>query len=366
MGIFDSDGHLWEDYDGIIRHLPPRYRDDFSSKRLSPDLFLFPPLDHFHSMPIRMRGFADRQGAAVGVDEWIEFMSEVDIDHSVLYPTRGLGYGRIRDLRFSEMVCRAYNSWLAETYVHHPSGRFSGMAMLPLQSPDRAVVELKFAVEQLGLSGAMLPSHGLPTHLGSREYWPVYEEADRLQCALSFHGGSHDGYGFDDLNVFAAVHALGHPFGLLICLAGLVFNGVFDRFPGLRLAFLEGGSAWIMMALERFSESYEGFLEYEDGATSMLKLGHGEDVGDYIIDLLRSGRITLGCEGGEHDLEYIIERVGCCPFMYSSDFPHEVSADSCRREIDSLARLEISEGAKAAILGGTGRSFYRASSFASS
>jgi predicted TIM-barrel fold metal-dependent hydrolase len=359
VGIFDSDGHLWEDYDGIIRHLPARYRDDFDARRLSPDLFLFPPLDHFHSMPIRMRGFADRQGGIVGVDEWVEFMEQVDIDHSVLYPTRGLGYGRIRDLRFQAMVCRAYNTWLSETYIHHPSGRFSGMAMLPMQSPDLAVKELRHAVQELGLRGAMLPSHGLPTHLGSHEYWPVYEEAEQLQCGLAFHGGSHDGYGFDDLNVFAAVHALGHPFGLLICLAGLVFNGVFDKFSGLRVAFLEGGSAWIMMALERFAESYEGFMEYEDDARELIQLPDGQEVDDYIINLLQTNRIALGCEGGEHDLEYIIKRVGCCPFMYSSDFPHEVSADSCRHEVAKLSQLQISSDDKAAILGTTGREFYR-------
>ena len=51
---------------------------------------------------------------------------------------------------------------------------------------------------------------------------------------------------------------MGFPFGLLRALGGMVFNNVFETFPGLRVAFLEGGAAWLLMAAERFSESYGG------------------------------------------------------------------------------------------------------------
>ena len=86
--------------------------------------------------------------------------------------------------------------------------------------------------------GAMLPSTGLPNHLGAIEYWPVYEEAERLGCCLAVHGGAHSGIGLDYMNVYTPVHALGHPFGITISFAGILFNGIFDRYPGLRMAFL--------------------------------------------------------------------------------------------------------------------------------
>ena len=102
------------------------------------------------------------------------------------------------------------------------------MALLPLQDPDAAVTELRRAVTEQGMVGGLLPSTGLKSHLGDKLYWPVYAEADRLGCGLAVHGGAHSGLGFDHLNVFAAIHALGHPFGIAIVFASLVINGIFD------------------------------------------------------------------------------------------------------------------------------------------
>src|SRR5262249_51987282 len=146
--------------------------------------------------------------------------------------------------------------WMAETYLQHPSGKFQAAALLPMQVPDAAAAELRRAVDELGFHAAVLPAHGLVNHLGSDMYFPVYEAAQQLDVGLSFHGGVHDGFGFDDYNWMGAAHALGFPFALLITLGGLLFNSVFERFPGLRVACLEGGAAWTLMAAERFSESY--------------------------------------------------------------------------------------------------------------
>ena len=114
-----------------------------------------------------------------------------------------------------------------------------------------------------GNARAMLPSMGLPNHLGSKEYWPIYQEAERLGCALAIHGGCHSGMGLDHLNVYAPIHAMGHPMGIMIGLAGIVFNGIFDRFPNIRIAFLEGGVAWFLMAMERFDSSHLSHSEYQ-------------------------------------------------------------------------------------------------------
>jgi hypothetical protein len=80
----------------------------------------------------------------------------------------------------------------------------------------------------------------------------VYAEADRLGCALGVHGGAHSGLGFDQMNVYTPVGAMGHPLGLLINFAGILFNGVLDRFPNAKFGFMEGGVAWLLVALERF------------------------------------------------------------------------------------------------------------------
>jgi uncharacterized protein len=354
--IIDGDGHLIEDDAAIAARLPKPYRDAFLGGIATSHWTLFPPEDAFHAMPMLIRGWDDRAAAPFGVREWLEFLDQVGISKTVLYPSLGLGLGRVNDLDYVVALCQAYNDWLAETYIQHDSGRFEGAALLPMQVPSAAVEELQ-RISDLGYSTAMIPSRGLPAHLGSVDYWPVYEAAAALGCGVAIHGGAHEGMGFDDFNVFAPSHALGHPIGLLIALAGMVFNGVFDRYTGLRVAFLEGGSAWVLLALERLAESAQAFRPF---APSRFGLNFDEiDIREYLTSLCREGRVVVGCEGGEATLGTVIDIVGCTPFMYSSDFPHEVDHVSCLHEIGELKRRGLSDDAVHDILVGTAKRFYR-------
>ena len=354
--LFDGDGHVIEDPLAIVQRLPKAFRDIREEQvRKHPAFFnLFPPLGYLSSMPFVMPSRPEsHQESVTGVTGWLNFLSTVGIAGTVLYPTAGLSIGRVRDLRYAEGICRAYNDWMHEEFLSNPSGRFKGVALLPAQSPAAAAAELNRAVTELGFVAGMLPSHGLPTHLGSFEYDPIYAEADALGVPLSLHGGVHDGYGFDDYHVFAPAHALGHPFSLLISLGGMLFNGTFERFKNLRVAYLEGGSAWILLAAERFAES-AGALVPPD---PLCDFG-GKKVNAYIKELLQSDRMVIGCEGGEEHLAYAVDYLGCAPFMYSSDYPHEVDIESCRHELEELGELGLSEENTALIRGGTARKFY--------
>jgi predicted TIM-barrel fold metal-dependent hydrolase len=138
----------------------------------------------------------------------------------------------------------------------------------------------------------------------------------------------------------------------------MVFNGLFDRYPNLKVAFLEGGVAWFLMALERFTGSYASFRPY-DPRGEYLMLQDGETVADYVIRRARAGRIAVGVEGDEPALAYAVKVAGPEAFIYSSDFPHEVNVDSVRGEIDELlANEELTDEAKSAILHGNAARFY--------
>ncbi len=354
--ILDGDGHIFEDLAGIEKFLPGRYKQ--AGRPLG---VLYPGLDQFHIGSVvvgRTPPEAFGGGKPVGPKEWRRFMEEVGIESAVLYPTAGLAYGRITDIDYAIDLARAYNDWLAETYVKEGK-LFQGIALIPMQEPEAAAEELRRSVRELGMCGAMLPSVGLKMHLGSREYFPVYREAEQLGCVLAAHGGDHGNLGFDDLNVFAAVHALGHPFGMMIGLAAMVFNGVWDRFPGLRVGFLEAGVAWLGFCLERFDGSYGAFTPY-NARGELLKLPEGQKISDYIIRLIRSGNIGIGCEGDEPDLPHLVRRVGVEPFLFSSDYPHEVNAGTCKEEIGELLENEaLTQQEKQAILRGNAERFYK-------
>lgn len=349
--ILDSDGHVREDLQGVASHLPPPYADAYQRGDLD---FQFPPLDHFHSFT---GSISPSQGRGpVGPPEWMTFLKDVGIEKTVLYPTWALAYGKITNTTVAIATCMAYNDWIAETYLDYDRNCFKAMAIVPLQDPAAAVIELERAVSELGMTGVMLPSHGLPLHLGSPAYWSVYEAANRLHCPIATHGGCHDGFGFDDMNMFAPVHAMGHPFGQVISLAGMLFNGFFERFPNIRVAFLEGGVSWLLMALERFDESYESHVALDVQETSWLS---NKDVNEYLVDLIASGRIFLGCEGGERDLKYVVENVAPNALMYSSDFPHEVTAETCRAQLGKLNASGLSQESIRGILRDNALKFYQ-------
>ncbi|MBM4299188.1 MAG: hypothetical protein FJ143_15740, partial [Deltaproteobacteria bacterium] len=152
--IIDADGHVAEDAAAIIARMPQAYRDKAKEQPFNP----FPPFDHLHAghlvdMP---PGAFNRK---VGPREWLAFLDEVGVEATVLYPTAGVASANIVNLDWAVDATRAYNDWLSETYVKFNS-RFHGLALLPqaVLSPQAAAEELRRAVTQLGLCGAVIPS----------------------------------------------------------------------------------------------------------------------------------------------------------------------------------------------------------------
>jgi predicted TIM-barrel fold metal-dependent hydrolase len=82
-------------------------------------------------------------------------------------------------------------------------------------------------------------------------------------------------------------------------------------------------------------------------------------VSDYVIRHIKAGRIFVGCEGSEPDLGHAIKRVGNSPFIYSSDFPHEVNNEFCKHELEEvMENPELTAEDKAAVLHKNGQRFY--------
>lgn len=362
--VIDGDGHIFENPEGIRKHLRAPLRDANLPKLMG----VFPQLDHLHhglvtNPPDAFGVGRDGVFRDPGLPGWIDFLDKAGIETTVLYPTGGLACGRIVDPDFAIQTCQAYNDWITDEYSDK-DGRFKPMALIPMQEPEAAVEELRRAIKELGMVGAMLPSTGLPQHIGAKQYWPIYEEAERLGAALAVHGGAHQDLGMNTLNVFAAVHAIGHPTGIMICLASMVFNGIFDQFPRLKVAFLEGGVGWFIMALERFAGSHWAFNPI-DPREQLVKLRDGEGLNDYMVRLCREGRLLIGVEGDEPALVHAVKTVGAEGFLYSSDFPHEVNLESIRHEIEELLEIEeLTAEDKEKILSKNSAAFYNLSSTA--
>jgi uncharacterized protein len=338
MKYVDADGHIMENE----RELNEFFEDPYQNTRYLSLQQMLPRLDGFHTPRIEtLKGTTfDR---TVGPEKWLEFLEKTKIEYAVLFPTAGLAYGQVNLPDWAGVYARTYNNWLCAKYLKL-SRRFKGMALIPMQDVSAAVLELRRAVGQLDMTGAMIPSNGLKRHISAKEFWPVYEEAERLGCVLAIHGGSYSDLGFNTFTVFPPTRALGMPVPLAIAMAGLIADGVFDKFPKLRIGFMEGGTSWIPLIIDRLER------EMEYGGLNLKRSPE---------EYFRSGQVFVGCEGNEKTLSYAIERVGVGPFMFASDFPHEISLDNCMGEINEiLERKDIREEHKAAILGDNARRFY--------
>lgn len=351
MTIIDGDGHVFEDIAGIVRHLPSQLASSAFVRLLGP----FPQLDHLHhgTWVSPDGSFEDPRQPG-----WSAFLDEAGFEGAVMYPTIALSYGRLTDPDLAIGACQAYNDWLYHDYLQVDT-RLKGMALIPMQEPETAARELERAVGQLGMVGAMLPPTGLPKLLGARDYWPVYEVADRLGCALAVHGGAHPDLGLNQSTIFAGTHALGHPFAITIAFTDMVLNGVLDRFPRARFGFMEGGLGWFLLATERLPGSFNAFTP-ADPNHRYIQVADGEELRARIGEYIESDRLFVGVEGDEPALGYAVQAFGPKPFVFSSDFPHEVNIHTIRHELDELMENpDISAAGKAGVLGENAKRFYR-------
>ena len=355
--IIDGDGHVFEDGEAIARHFP------YSAAGGKLRSGVFPLNSHIQysltrTPPGAFATNAEGRFVNPGPEGWIEFLDKVGFDYTVLFPTAGQRIGRIVDRDYACGAARAYNDWLAETYLRRDS-RFKGIALLPMHDADAALAELQHAHTDLGMSGVLFPATGVHLNLGAKPYWPVYAEAARLGIPVVVHGGGHWDLGMETMNVSTGANAIGHPMSLAIALAEMLLNNLFERFAGLRVAYLEGGPLWLLMAFERLSRSFEAGIPINPRG-ELLQLPEGQTVADYIRGLIQAGRLVVGIEGGESDLAYAIKVAGEQAFMFSSDFPHEVNIHTVGKEIRELREREgISEAAKQAVLRGNAARFYK-------
>ena len=352
IDLIDCDGH-------IIESIPElgEYGDNsiqnVAIRRTGPGPTVWPSLDGIHvhnntrlaanATKGRANASEERTGSA---EDWQAFLDRSGMKHAVLFPTSGLAHGVLRDVEYTVSLSHAFNDYIADRYARVDE-RLHPVALAPMQDPELAAVEMRRAVKDLGLISCMVPAAGLPfrSDLGHPYHWPIYEAADELDCMLGVHGGSNAGIGLDTFMVPGSSQTLHHPLALIIACTSLVYNGVFERFPNLRIAFLEGGCSWLVMLLDRMERNQEAFRVFHDWP---------------IHRYLEEGRILIGCEGNDPSLPYLISRVGAAPFAYSSDYPHEVDYDNAMQEIDeTLESEQLSASDKQAVLAGNARSFFK-------
>jgi aminocarboxymuconate-semialdehyde decarboxylase len=224
------------------------------------------------------------------------------------------------------------NDEIARLVTEHPN-RFTGIATLPMQAPEKAAEELRRAIGKLGLHGAMIGSNVNGRNLDDPSFEPVWAAAAELEAFMMIHPGNVAGA--DRLRAYYLGNLIGNPLDTTIAAACLIFGGVLDRHPKLDFVMVHGG----------------GFIPYQGGRwvhgwkvrpEPKVHLKHSPEK---LLERFRYDTI-LHCKAS---LEFLIASAGADRVFLGSDYPYDMAMLDCVRHVRSL---DISAADRDAILGG--------------
>ena len=259
------------------------------------------------------------------VEARLRAMDEMGVDVHVMYPTLML-------VEFSERpelelaLRRSYNRWLADR-SDRSHGRLRWVMLPPLRSMDQALEQLRFAKDH-GACGILKK--------GDREagkwpadpyFFPLYEEAERLNLPICFHTGS----GVPDFTParefsLSAFHRITLP--VAHASQSLILHEIPAKFPNLRFGFIEATASWVPFVLYDLRRRLERQARRQASVISGPKYELADNV-------LKANRLYVACQVDE-DLPYILQHTGEDNLLVGSDFSHTDQA----MELDFVGCLQ--------------------------
>jgi predicted TIM-barrel fold metal-dependent hydrolase len=270
-------------------------------------------------------------------------MTADGIDIAVLYGTISLAFGWIPWADVSASFCRSFNNWLAD-YCKVSPERLKGVASLPLQDEAEMLKEAKRAVRDLSLTAFCVPTFVNGKNADDPSYYPLYELAQDMNVPIGIHFAGR-GEGIERfVDNFIVAHACAFPFEAMLSMGAMICSGVFERFPRLRVAFLEAGAGWLPFWLERLDEHFE------------KRPGDMPNIKRRPSEYFQEGNCFVSCEPGEKTLPHVLEHVGDDKIFFISDYPHWDATAAPVAAVRGDASL--SERAKQRILTANAKRFY--------
>jgi aminocarboxymuconate-semialdehyde decarboxylase len=179
------------------------------------------------------------------LDRLIKRMQEMSVDRAVLSLATPFVKFDV-PASFGIETAQLYNDEIARIHKAAPD-TFDGWAFLPMQDPEAAADELRRAVCDLGLIGGYLPSNVKGRYLDSEEFSPIFEAANQLDVPLIVHPSNPPAR--DRMGDYELAVVSGYLFDTTLNIFHMIFGGLFDRYPGLRLCCTHlGGFAPLLRA----------------------------------------------------------------------------------------------------------------------
>ncbi|TAE73428.1 MAG: amidohydrolase [Bacteroidetes bacterium] len=199
-------------------------------------------------------------------------------------------------------VSQFLNDHIAEICQRYPD-RFIGLGTVPLQSPDLAIKELERCM-QIGMAGVQIGSHVNDWNLSDENLFPFFEAAEKLGAAIFIH--PWDMMGQDKMKKYWLPWLVGMPAETSLAICSMIFGGVFERLPRLRVAFAHGGGSF-PASIGRIEHAFQvrpDLTAIDNNVNPRNYIGkfyidslvHEANVLRYLIELFGSDKICLGTD----------------------------------------------------------------------
>jgi predicted TIM-barrel fold metal-dependent hydrolase len=267
----------------------------------------------------------------------------------VLYPSQGLFYFKVADPDLMSAIFRAYNDWLADFCAADPA-RLKGIAMINLDDVQDGIRELE-RTARLGFAGAMITEYPLEDRRYDQPlYEPFWAAAAALGMPLSLHTATRRQgkiRGAGDRTLRDASSRATKAFYPALSMCDMIFSGVFERHPGLRLAIVEFELAWIPHLLSTMDYTYR---ERHEEALYRFR-------GDVRPSDFFHRNVALSFQEDAIGIR-LRDVIGVDNMMWGSDYPHSESTFPQSRKILAEILAGVPEAEQAKIVGGNTARLY--------
>jgi aminocarboxymuconate-semialdehyde decarboxylase len=256
-------------------------------------------------------------------------------------------------------LSRRLNDHIAEVVRDHPT-RFAGLATIPLQDPDLAARELERCVRKLGLRGAQIGTHvdSNPSsgridtiNLDNASLQPVWSAAEQLGAAIFVH--PWDMFGKERMPNYWLPWLVGMPAETSLAICAMIFGGVFERFPKLRVAFAHGGGAFpfTIGRIERAFHVRPDLVATENKTNPRKYLAQRDGRGGVTPARFYVDSLVHDADA----LRLLLKLFGAQRVALGSDYPFPLGETHPGELIESMKALSPKE--KTQVLSGTAREF---------
>ena len=247
------------------------------------------------------------------VAQTLRWMDALSVDYCCLFPTPMLFLGLHPQAEVEANLARAYNRWMTEHVLPH-NDRIRSMLYLPFNDPEATYRMVKEFGGRKGVVGFMVVSTRYKS-VADNAYMKTYALLEEMGLPISFHASYHwNDQLMSVANRFITAHAVGFTFFNAVHCANWVINGLNERFPKLKVIWIESGLAWIPWLMQRLDNDYR-MRSSEAPALKRLP-------SDYMREMFYSTQ-PMEKVNNREALEVTMKMIKAdTQLMYSSDYPH--------------------------------------------